>query len=216
MQALDQLNIRSFLTGIGWHEQQIQLALTHIISRATYPASELRTSQWIKENSAVCELTGYPIEKITKDKLYDISKDLYKVKEDLEKRESCRLLVDDCAQLGRHLQDALARRRDLGWRAGCKKPVDRCAQTERKLRSAGSNFGRSSAAALLQLFENFCTWCACKLGLYGIRERRELQGYAEQGGSLVTVVEIHMTTLPHPSCGVTPNDLVGRARTHTR
>lgn len=90
MQALDQLNIRSFLTSIGWHEQQIQLALTHIISRATYPASELRTSQWIKENSAVCELTAYPIEKITKDKLYDISKGLYKVKEDLEKHLSSR------------------------------------------------------------------------------------------------------------------------------
>src|SRR6266536_1014802 len=44
----------------------------------------------VKENSAVCELTGYPMEKITKDKLYDISKRLYKVKEDLEKHLSKR------------------------------------------------------------------------------------------------------------------------------
>ncbi len=85
MQALEQLGIISFLTLKDWSPEQIQLALTHIISRATYPASELRTSEWIKENSAVCELTGYPIEKITKDKLYDISKGLYKVKGDLEK-----------------------------------------------------------------------------------------------------------------------------------
>ena len=88
MQALEQLDITSFLTLKGWPPEHIQLALTHIVSRATYPASELRTSQWIKENSAVCELTAYPIEKITKDKLYDISKCLYKVKEDLEKHLS--------------------------------------------------------------------------------------------------------------------------------
>ena len=90
MQALEQLGITSFLTLKDWPAEQIQLALTHIVSRATYPASELRTSQWIKENSAVCELTGYPIEKITKDKLYSISKSLYKVKEDLEKHLSKR------------------------------------------------------------------------------------------------------------------------------
>jgi Transposase DDE domain len=90
MQGLEQLNISTFLTSRGWPSEQIHLALTHIISRATYPASELRTSQWIKENSAVCELTGYPIEKITKDKLYDISKCLYKVKDDLEKHLSKR------------------------------------------------------------------------------------------------------------------------------
>lgn len=89
-QALDQLDIQAFLSMKGWQNEQIQLALTHIISRATYPASELRTSQWIKENSAVCELTGYPIEKITKDKLYDTSKGLYKVKDDLEKHLSKR------------------------------------------------------------------------------------------------------------------------------
>ena len=72
MQALEQLDITTFLTLKGWPSEQIQLALTHIVSRATYPASELCTSQWIKENSTDCKLTAYPIEKITKDKLYDI------------------------------------------------------------------------------------------------------------------------------------------------
>lgn len=90
MQALEQLDISTFLSSKGWQSEQIQLALTHIISRATYPASELRTSQWIKENSAVCELTTYPIDRITKDKLYDISKCLYKVKDNLEKHLSKR------------------------------------------------------------------------------------------------------------------------------
>src|SRR5215210_4681236 len=81
MQALEQLGMNAFLSKSGWQDEQIQLAFTHIISRATYPASELRTSQWIKQNSSVCELTGYPMENITKDKLYDISKCLYKVKD---------------------------------------------------------------------------------------------------------------------------------------
>ena len=49
-----------------------------------YPASELKTVSWIKENSAVCELTGYDPEKITKDKLYGISKKLYEEKSGLE------------------------------------------------------------------------------------------------------------------------------------
>jgi len=83
--ALGGLNMSAFLRQEDWKEEQIQLALTHIISRAAYPASELRTSEWIKQNSSVCELTGYPMEKITKDKLYEISKSLYKVKENLEK-----------------------------------------------------------------------------------------------------------------------------------
>src|SRR6266496_2658643 len=76
-------------TGSEWLCMQA-LQQLHISSRATYPASELHTSESLKENSAVCELTGYPMEKITKDKLYDISKRLYKVKEDLEKHLSKR------------------------------------------------------------------------------------------------------------------------------
>lgn len=84
-QALEQLGIGHFLSSrCGWCDDAIGLALTHIISRAVYPASELKTSRWIKENSAVCELTGYPQEKITKDRLYGISHALYSVKEPLE------------------------------------------------------------------------------------------------------------------------------------
>jgi len=89
-QALGQLELGRFLQTKEWSEEQINLALTHIISRASYPASELRTSQWIKENSAVCELTGYDVGKITKDKLYGISHSLYAVKDDLEKHLSSR------------------------------------------------------------------------------------------------------------------------------
>ena len=82
--AFKQLKIDHFLKSRGWDNEQINLAATHIISRTVYPASEYKTVSWIKENSAVCELTGYNIEKVTKDKLYEISKKLYKEKSGLE------------------------------------------------------------------------------------------------------------------------------------
>jgi len=84
-QALVQLGVDRFLgLQAGWLPDDVRLALTHIISRAVYPASELKTSRWIRENSAVCEVTGFPIEQITKDRLYSISKRLYALKDSLE------------------------------------------------------------------------------------------------------------------------------------
>jgi len=50
----------------------------------------LETTRWIKENSSVCEVTGYNIEKITKDRLYNISKKLHAEKETLEQYLSVR------------------------------------------------------------------------------------------------------------------------------
>jgi len=83
-QALDQLQLESFLEKQGWDDRDINLAKTHLIARTVYPASELRTSKWIKENSSVCEITGADIKKITKDQLYRISNKLYDVKNTLE------------------------------------------------------------------------------------------------------------------------------------
>lgn len=83
-QAFGQLGIGGYLISRGWNSEQISLAATHIVSRAVYPASELKTVSWIKENSAVCELTGYNADILTKDKLYGISKKLYQEKEGLE------------------------------------------------------------------------------------------------------------------------------------
>jgi len=83
-QAFDQLAIADFLRGQGWSQEKVSLATTHIISRAVYPASELKTVSYIKENSAVCEITGYEKVKITKDKLYKISHELYSAKDELE------------------------------------------------------------------------------------------------------------------------------------
>jgi hypothetical protein len=88
--AWQKLELTQLLINRGWTEEQVQLAATQIISRAVYPASELKTARWIKENSAVCELTGYDLEKITKDKLYQSALSLYELKDDLEKHLSKR------------------------------------------------------------------------------------------------------------------------------
>jgi hypothetical protein len=83
-QAILQLKIDKFLDSKGWDNEKIALAMTHLISRAVFPASEYKTSFWIKENSAVCEITGYTVKKITKDRLYSISHALYAEKDSLE------------------------------------------------------------------------------------------------------------------------------------
>ena len=83
-QATKQLGIDTFLLGKGWAQEKVSLALTHMVSRAVYPASEYKTSRWATENSAICEITGYDVKKITKDKLYHISHALYREKDALE------------------------------------------------------------------------------------------------------------------------------------
>jgi transposase len=82
-QAIRQLKLDEFLHYNSWDEQEVKLALTHLISRAVYPASELETTRWIQENSAVCEITGFDITKITKDRLYKITHKLYSLKDQI-------------------------------------------------------------------------------------------------------------------------------------
>jgi hypothetical protein len=88
--ALKQLHIAEFLQNAGWDTHKIQLSLTQIISRAVYPASELETTRWIRENSAICELTGFPLKELTKDALYANALALYQIKDSLEKHLSKR------------------------------------------------------------------------------------------------------------------------------
>lgn len=84
-QAFDQLGIGDFLLQQGWSKETVALAAAHVISRAVFPVSELQTVSFMKENSAICELTGADKEKVTKDQLYSISHRLYSVSRQLEK-----------------------------------------------------------------------------------------------------------------------------------
>lgn len=87
-QTVEQLEIAKILAESGFTGEQIQLAIAQIVSRAVYPASELKTVSWIQENSAVGELTGYDCERLTKDKLYESALHLYEIKDKLEKHLS--------------------------------------------------------------------------------------------------------------------------------
>lgn len=84
------LKLEETLRGCGFTEEQIKLTATQIISRAVYPVSELATSKIVKDNSAICELTGYPIDKVNKDALYRNALRLYQCKDELERKLSCR------------------------------------------------------------------------------------------------------------------------------
>ncbi len=86
----NKLQLTELLLANSFTNEQAQLACTQVISRAVYPASELKTTSWIKDNSAVCELTGYNMDILTKDKLYESALHLYKVKDNLEKHLSNR------------------------------------------------------------------------------------------------------------------------------
>lgn len=82
------LDLDKVLRDNGFSEHEIQLAQTQVISRAVYPASELATTKWILENSAVMELTGYDPEKMNKDRLYKSALKLSIVKDKLEQHLS--------------------------------------------------------------------------------------------------------------------------------
>jgi len=83
-QAIDELEIESFLKERGWEEKEVKIALLDIISRAVYPASEHKTAKWINDNSAVAELFDLNPYKINRFQLYRISDKLYEEKEGLE------------------------------------------------------------------------------------------------------------------------------------
>jgi len=83
-----QLKLTELFESLGWSKEKVQLAMTQVISRAVYSGSELATGKWIKENSAVCDITGYDVNKITKDKLYQSALDLYQHKATIEKHLS--------------------------------------------------------------------------------------------------------------------------------
>jgi len=90
-QAWEKLQLTSLLLSQGFTQEPRHVgAATQVISRAVYPASELKTTRWIKENPAVCELTGADINNITKDKLYQSALHLYQVKDKIEKHLSNR------------------------------------------------------------------------------------------------------------------------------
>ena len=82
-ETIKKLRIGEFLQRQGFSQEEVALAVTQIAIRATHPASELATARWIKNSSDICRLTGYNIDKVTKDKLYKSAIRLYDVRKEL-------------------------------------------------------------------------------------------------------------------------------------
>lgn len=82
--TLKMLDLRGFLESKGWSRDEIELALMQIISRALYPYSELKTSRYLRENSALAEMFKIKKEKITKDALYGSALRLWNVHREME------------------------------------------------------------------------------------------------------------------------------------
>ena len=78
-QTLERLGVGELLRQNRFSEEETNLALSHIVSRAVYPASELKTVSLMQENSSICELTKLDPRLITKDRLYQISHKLYSI-----------------------------------------------------------------------------------------------------------------------------------------
>jgi len=83
-QALEQLDLRRCLEQAGFADEDLDLAMAHIISRALFPASEHATAQWMKDNSGICELLGIDANKVSHHKLYRISRMLSDQQERIE------------------------------------------------------------------------------------------------------------------------------------
>jgi len=83
-QALDQLDLRRCLEQAGFADEDLGLAMAHIISRALFPASEHATAEWMKDNSGICELLGIDANKVSHHKLYRISRMLSDQQERIE------------------------------------------------------------------------------------------------------------------------------------
>jgi len=80
-QAIEQLEMNKMFEKAGFTQQEIKTAISHIIARSVYPASEHKTAQWINENSGVLQLPFLKGLKINKNHLYSISKKLYSIKD---------------------------------------------------------------------------------------------------------------------------------------
>ena len=90
LQAIGELNIPSVLQTLNWGKEKINMALSHIVSRAVYPASEHKTAQWIESSPGVKELLFTEKKNISYQQLYKLSAALYAEKETIEKYLSTR------------------------------------------------------------------------------------------------------------------------------
>jgi len=84
LQAIDELGLVNVLQSTGMETVAINKALALLVSRAVYPASEHKTSQWIQSSSAITELIFGQQTKLSHHQLYDAGDILFERKEIIE------------------------------------------------------------------------------------------------------------------------------------
>ena len=72
LQAIRQIGLDRFLRSLGWSDEQVKLAIGHLIVRTVYTPSELKSMRIMRDNSGVCELLDLAIEAVTQRKVYSV------------------------------------------------------------------------------------------------------------------------------------------------
>ena len=81
LQAIRQIGFDRFLRSLGWSDEQVKLAIGHLIVRTVYTPSELKSMRIMRDNSGVCELLDLAIEAVTQRKVYSVADWFLKEKE---------------------------------------------------------------------------------------------------------------------------------------
>ncbi len=80
-QILEMLNLEECFKSLNFSRAESTLAHISIISRALFSASEYKTTQYLRDNSGLCDLYHVPAEGITHHHLYAIADKLYEQKQ---------------------------------------------------------------------------------------------------------------------------------------
>jgi transposase len=84
-QILEMLNLDKCFKSLNFSKEEHTLAHISIISRALFSASEYKTTQYLRDNSGLCDLYHMPAEDITHHQLYAIADKLYGQREAIDK-----------------------------------------------------------------------------------------------------------------------------------
>ena len=73
LQAIRQIKFDKFLRSLGWSEDQVKIAVGHLIVRTVYTPSELKSMRIMRDNSGICELLDLAFEAVTQRKVYSVA-----------------------------------------------------------------------------------------------------------------------------------------------
>ncbi len=85
LQAVWQLRLDAFLRSLGWKEEDVKIAIAHLVTRTIYTPSELKSMRIMQENSGICELMGIHEGSLTLRKIYSVADRFLSEKTRIEK-----------------------------------------------------------------------------------------------------------------------------------